>query len=220
MDIESKDKTKVLVVFYSMYGNTAKLAKAVAEGARQEESVEVSLRQVEELVPKEIIEANERMKQVKKELAGIPIATDEDLVEADGIVFGTPTRYGNMCAQMKQFIDKTGSLWGEGKLINKVAGVFTSTSTLHGGQETTIITSMIPLLHLGMIIVGIPYSEQRLFSLETGGGSPYGASSVSGPNADRPPTENDLEIAKTLGRRVAEIAKKIAGKQEQKKQLF
>lgn len=217
MDIESKDKTKVLVVFYSMYGNTAKLAKAVAEGARQEESVEVSLRQVEELVPKEIIEANERMKQVKKELAGIPIATDEDLVEADGIVFGTPTRYGNMCAQMKQFIDKTGSLWGEGKLINKVAGVFTSTSTLHGGQETTIITSMIPLLHLGMIIVGIPYSEQRLFSLETGGGSPYGASSVSGPNADRPPTENDLEIAKTLGRRVAETAKKIAGKQEQKK---
>lgn len=102
MDIESKDKTKVLVVFYSMYGNTAKLAKAVAEGARQEESVEVSLRQVEELVPKEIIEANERMKQVKKELAGIPIATDEDLVEADGIVFGTPTRYGNMCAQMKR----------------------------------------------------------------------------------------------------------------------
>jgi NAD(P)H dehydrogenase (quinone) len=217
MDIESKDKTKVLVVFYSMYGNTAKLAKAVAEGARQEESVEVSLRQVEELVPKEIIEADEKMKQVKKELAGIPVATDEDLVEADGIVFGTPTRYGNMCAQMKQFIDKTGSLWGEGKLINKVAGVFTSTSTLHGGQETTIITSMIPLLHLGMIIVGIPYSEQRLFSLETGGGSPYGASSVSGPNADRPPTENDLEIAKTLGRRVAEIATKIAGKQEQKK---
>ena len=210
MNTKRKDKTKVLVVFYSMYGNTAKLAKAVAEGARQVENVEVSFRQVEELVPKEIIEANERMKQVKKELADIPIATNEDLVEADGIVFGTPTRYGNMCAQMKQFIDKTGRLWAEGKLINKVAGVFTSTSTLHGGQETTIITSMIPLLHLGMIVVGIPYSEQRLFSMETGGGSPYGASSVSGPNADRPPTENDLEIAKTLGRRVAEIAKKIA----------
>ncbi len=212
MNTKNKDKTKVLVVFYSMYGNTAKLAKAVAEGARQIENVEVSLRQVEELVPKEIIEANERMKQVKKELTNISIATNEDLVEADGIVFGTPTRYGNMSAQMKQFIDKTGRLWAEGKLINKVAGVFTSTSTLHGGQETTIITSMIPLLHHGMIIVGIPYSEQRLFSLETGGGSPYGASSVSGPNADRPPTENDLETAKTLGRRVAEIAKKIAGK--------
>ena len=212
MNTKRKDRTKVLVVFYSMYGNTAKLAKAVAEGAIQVENVEVSLRQVEELVPKEIIEANERMKQVKKELADIPIATNEDMVEADGIIFGTPTRYGNMCAQMKQFIDKTGGLWAEGKLENKVAGVFTSTSTLHGGQETTIIASMIPLLHLGMIIVGVPYSEQRLFSLETGGGSPYGASSVSGPNADRPPTENDLEIAKTLGRRVAEIAKKIAGK--------
>ena len=212
MNAKMKDKTKVLVVFYSMYGNTAKLAKAVAEGARQVENVQVSLRQVEELVPKEIIEANERMKQVKKELADIPIAKNEDLVEADGIVFGTPTRYGNMSAQMKQFIDKTGRLWAEGKLINKVAGVFTSTSTLHGGQETTIITSMIPLLHLGMIIVGVPYSEQRLFSMETGGGSPYGASSVSGPNADRPPTENDLGIAKTLGRRVAEIAKKIAEK--------
>ena len=212
MSANVKQRIKVLVVFYSMYGNTAKLAEAVAEGARQVENVEVSLRQVEELAPKEIIEANEMMKQVKEELAEIPIATNEDLVEADGIVFGTPTRYGNMCAQMKQFIDKTGRLWAGGKLINKVAGVFTSTSTLHGGQETTIITSMIPLLHHGMIIVGIPYSEQRLFSLETGGGSPYGASSVSGPNAERPPTENDLEIAKTLGRRVAKIAKKIAEK--------
>jgi NAD(P)H:quinone oxidoreductase type IV len=212
MDTREKERTEVLVVFYSMYGNTAKLAKAVAEGSRQVENVEVSLRQVEELMPKEVIEANERMKRVKKELAGIPIATNEDLAEADGIVFGTPTRYGNMSAQMKQFIDKTGKLWAEGKLINKVAGVFTSTSSLHGGQETTIITSMIPLLHHGMIIVGVPYSEQRLFSLEFGGGSPYGPSSVSGPNADRSPTENDLEIAKTLGRRVAEIAKKIAGK--------
>lgn len=212
MDTGGENSTKVLVVFYSMHGNVAKLAKAVAEGARQVENVEVSLRQVEELMPKEIIEASERMKHVKEELAGIPVATNEDLAEADGIVFGTPTRYGNMSAQMKQFIDKTGELWAEGKLINKVAGVFTSTSTLHGGQETTIITSMIPLLHHGMILVGVPYSEQRLFSLEIGGGSPYGASSVSGPNADRPPTENDLEIAKTLGRRVAEIAKKISWK--------
>jgi NAD(P)H dehydrogenase (quinone) len=215
MTVEVRERIRVLVVFYSMYGNVAKLAKAVAEGARQVENVEVSIRQVEELVPKEIIETNERMKRVREELSDIPIATNEDLVEADGIVFGTPTRYGNMSAQMKQFIDKTGRLWAEGKLINKVAGVFTSTSSLHGGQETTIITSMIPLLHLGMIIVGIPYSEQRLFSLEIGGGSPYGASSVSGPKADRPPTENDLEIAKTLGRRVAEIAGKVAGNDEQ-----
>jgi len=215
MTAEVRERIRVLVVFYSMYGNVAKLAKAVAEGARQVEYVEVSIRQVEELVPKEIIEANERMKRVREDLSDIPIATNEDLVESDGIVFGTPTRYGNMSAQMKQFIDKTGRLWAEGKLVNKVAGVFTSTSSLHGGQETTIIASMIPLLHLGMIIVGIPYSEQRLFSLETGGGSPYGASSVSGPKADRPPTENDLEIAKTLGRRVAEIARKVARNYEQ-----
>jgi len=206
-----KNKTRVLVVFYSMYGNTAKLAMAVAEGARQVENVEVSLRQVEELVPREIIEASPRLRRVKEELAEIPFATMEDLAEADGIVFGSPTRYGNMCAQMKQFIDKTGRLWAGGKLINKVAGFFTSTSTLHGGQETTLITMMVPMLHLGMIIVGVPYSEQRLSSLEIGGGSPYGASSVSGPNADRPPTENDLEIAKTLGARVAEIAKKVSG---------
>jgi NAD(P)H dehydrogenase (quinone) len=203
-------KTKILVVFYSMYGNTAKLAKAVAEGAQQVEDVEVSLRQVEELVPKEIIESDEMLKQVKKELADIHIATEQDLLEADGIIFGSPTRYGNMCAQMKQFIDKTGKLWAEGKLINKVAGVFTSTSTLHGGQETTLITMMVPLFHLGMIVVGVPYSEQRLFAMEVGGGSPYGASSVSGPNMDRPPTKDDLEIAKTLGKRVAEIAKKIS----------
>jgi NAD(P)H dehydrogenase (quinone) len=113
MSIKGKDRTKVLVVFYSMYGNIAKLAKAVAEGASQVENVEVSLRQVDELLSKEIIDASERIKRVKKELADIPIATMNDLAEADGIVFGTPTRYGNMCAQMKNFIDKTGKLWAE-----------------------------------------------------------------------------------------------------------
>jgi NAD(P)H dehydrogenase (quinone) len=208
----SQKNTKILIVFYSMYGNTARLARAVAEGAREVEGVDVLLRQVEELIPKEIIESNDRVKQVKKELADIPLVTNQDLIEADGIIFGSPTRYGNMCAQMKQFIDKTGKLWAEGKLINKVAGVFTSTSTLHGGQETTLISMMIPLFHFGMIIVGVPYSEKGLFSMEVCGGSPYGASSVSGPNSDRPPTKNDLEIAKALGRRVAEIAKKISKK--------
>jgi len=153
------------------------------------------------------------MKKVKKELKDIPVATMDDLEWADGIAFGTPTRYGNMSAQMKQFIDQTGNLWQRGALENKVAGVFTSTATQHGGQETTIITSMVPLLHLGMIIVGVPYSEQRLFAVNTvGGGSPYGASSVSGPMANRESLDNDIEIAKTFGRRIAEIAKKIAGK--------
>jgi len=205
-------KTNVLVVFYSMYGNVAKLAKAVAEGAEQVENVEVRIRQVPESVPKEIIEKSPRMKKVKEELKDIPFATMNDLVWADGIAFGSPTRYGNMAAQMKQFIDQTGGLWAQGKLINKVAGFFTSTSTPHGGQETTLITMMIPMFHHGMLIVGIPYSEPRISAMELGGGSPYGASSISGPTADKPPTENDLEIAKTLGRRVAEIAKKLAEK--------
>lgn len=203
--------TNVLVVFYSMTGNVATLAKAVVQGAQSVENTEVRLRQVEELIPEE--KFNEVMKKVKQELKDIPIATNKDLEWADGIAFGTPTRYGNMSAQMKNFIDKTGNLWQKGALINKVGGVFTSTSTQHGGQETTIITSMIPLIHHGMIIVGIPYSEQRLFSLDrVSGGSPYGASSISGPMADRQPLENDLEIAKTLGKRIAEIAKKISGK--------
>jgi len=207
----AKDKVNILVVFYSMTGNMAKLAKAVAEGAQSVRDTEVRIRQVEEIVPKE--KWNDVMKKVKEELRNIPIATMDDLEWADGIAFGTPTRYGNMSAQMKQYIDQTGGLWQKGALENKVAGIFTSTSTQHGGQETTIIASMIPMFHLGMIVVGIPYSETRLFSIDhVSGGSPYGASSVSGPGADRIPTENEIEIAKTLGRRIAEISRKIAGK--------
>lgn len=201
----------ILVVYYSMTGNVAELAKAVVAGAKSVPGTEVRLRQVQELIPEE--KWNDRMKKVKEELKDIPIATMEDLEWADGIAFGTPTRYGNMSAQMKQYIDQTGNLWLKGALENKVAGIFTSTSTQHGGQETTIITSMVPLFHLGMIVVGIPYSEQRLFSIESAsGGSPYGASSISGPMADRMPIENDIEIAKTLGRRIAEITKKISDK--------
>ncbi len=207
----AKNKLNILVVFYSMTGNIAKLAKAVAEGARSVRDTEVRIRQVEELIPKD--KWNDVMKKVKEELEDIPIATMDDLAWADGIAFGTPTRYGNMSAQMKEYIDQTGGLWLKGALENKVAGVFTSTSTQHGGQETTIITSMVPLFHLGMIVVGIPYSEQKLFAMDlVSGGSPYGASSVSGPMADRAPTANDLEIAKTLGRRIAEVGRKISGK--------
>ncbi len=207
----AKSKLNILVVFYSMTGNVAKLAKAVAEGTGSVRDTDVRIRQVEELVPEE--KWNDVMKKVKEELSDIPIATMDDLAWADGIAFGTPTRYGNMSAQMKEYIDSTGGLWQKGALENKVAGVFTSTSTQHGGQETTIITSMVPLFHLGMILVGIPYSEQRLFAMEpVSGGSPYGASSISGPMANRAPTENELEIAKTFGRRIAEISRKITGK--------
>jgi NAD(P)H dehydrogenase (quinone) len=186
----------------------AKLATAVAEGAKSVPDTEVRIRQVEELIPKD--KFNDVMKKVKQELIDIPIATMEDLEWAHGIAFGTPTRYGNMTAQMKNFIDQTGGLWQKGALENKVAGIFTSSSTQHGGQETTIITSMVPLFHHGMIIVGVPYSETRLFSMDSvSGGSPYGASSVSGPGANRAPIENEIKIAKTLGRRIANIAKKM-----------
>lgn len=203
--------TKILVVFYSMYGNTAKLAKAVADGARSVDGVEVKSRQVKDLLPKKAIEGNPRIKNVKKELADIKIATKDDLKWADGVLFGSPTRFGNMSAQLKQYLDRTSQLWMEGSLIGKPAGVFTSTSTLHGGQESTLLSMMIPLLHHGMIILGVPYSEEKLFSLELGGGSPYGASSISGPTAENPPTEKDLAIARTLGKRVAEVAKKLRG---------
>jgi len=202
-----KSNPKILVVFYSMTGNTAKLAKALAKGA-EEAGAEIRLRQVQELIPEENF--NDVMKKVKEELKDISIATNDDLEWADGIAFGTPTRYGNMSSQLKQFIDQTGGLWMKGALINKVATVFTSTSTQHGGQETTIVTSIIPLLHHGMIIIGIPYSEQRLMQMdEISGGSPYGASSVSGPMANRQPTQNELEIAKTQGNRIAEVTKSI-----------
>ncbi|MCL6472561.1 MAG: NAD(P)H:quinone oxidoreductase [Firmicutes bacterium] len=204
-------KTRVLVVFYSMYGNTATLARAVAEGA-QESGAEVRIRQVEELVPKDVIERNPRLREVKEKLAEIPVATNDDLTWADGIAFGTPTRYGNMTAQMKEFIDKTGELWAAGVLTDKVAGFFTTTSTLHGGQESTILSMMIPMFHFGIIPVGVPYSEEQcLFEMAVGGGSPYGASAVVGPNSDRPPTENDLTIARTLGSRIAKVASRMAG---------
>jgi NAD(P)H dehydrogenase (quinone) len=207
----AKNNTRVLVVFYSMTGNVAKLAKEVANGAGSVPNTDVKIRQVDELIPKD--KFNDVMKKVKEEIKDIPIATMEDLEWADGIAFGTPTRFGNMSSQMKNFIDKTGGLWQKGALINKVAGVFTSTSTQHGGQETTIITSMVPLLHHGMILLGVPYSEQALFSIDpVSGGSPYGASSVSGPMADRSPTENDLAVARALGKRIAETSKKIEGK--------
>ncbi len=199
-------KPKILIVFYSMTGNTAKLAKAVAEGAKKS-GAEVKLRQVQELIPEE--KFNDVMKKVKEELKNIPIAQNDDLLWADGIAFGTPTRYGNMSSQLKQFIDQTGNLWMKGALINKVATIFTSVSTQHGGHETTILTSIPPLMHHGMIIIGVPYSEQRLMSMDLGGGSPYGASSISSPTADRPPTKNDIEIAETQGKRLAEIARRL-----------
>lgn len=199
---------KILVIYYSMYGNVFKLAQAVAEGAKEVKGAEVSLKTVPELVPKEIIEKSPAAKKARENQKDIRVATMDDLAEADGVVFGTPTRFGNMCAQLRQFLDQTGGLWQKGVLIGKPAGFFCSTGTPHGGQETTLVSMMLTAIHHGMLIVGLPPSEQRLYTTKSGG-SFYGASSVSGGMADKPPTQDDLNLAKALGKRVAEIAKKL-----------
>jgi NAD(P)H dehydrogenase (quinone) len=203
---------KILVVYYSMYGHVFQLARAVEQGAKSVAGVEVSLRRVAEF--EEVIKKtadNEFIVKVRQQQADIPVCTIDDLAQADGIVFGTPTRYGNMTAQMKQLIDSTASLWLEGKLEGKPAGVFTSTGSTHGGQETTLVTMMIPLIHLGMIIVGVPYSTEGMLHTEARGGTPYGATTIAGPRGELQPTKEDLAIGKTLGQRVATITKKLRG---------
>jgi NAD(P)H dehydrogenase (quinone) len=200
---------KVHVVFYSMYGHIHKMAEAVAAGAREVHGVEVSLYQVPELVPQEVLERS-GAKAARAAFAHVPVAKTSDLPLADAIIFGTPTRFGNMCAQMRNFLDQTGPLWATGALINKVGSVFTSTATQHGGQETTITSFQTTLLHHGMIIVGLPYSEAGLTNMnEITGGSPYGATTLAGGDGSRQPSQNELALARAQGRRVAEIAKKL-----------
>jgi len=200
------------VIFYSMYGHMYQMAEAVAEGARQVEGVDVSIYQVAELVPQEALEKSGASK-AREAFKHIPIAEVGKLPEADAIIFGTPTRFGNMCAQMRNFLDQTGGLWVKGSLIGKVGSVFTSTGTQHGGQETTITSFHTTLLHQGMVIVGVPYSEQGLTNMnEITGGSPYGAGTLAGADGSRQPSENELKIARFQGKHVTEIAKKLAGK--------
>ena len=204
--------TKVQVIFYSMYGHIYKMAEAVAAGARDVEGAQVDIYQVAELVPESTLE---RMgaKAARQVFAHIPLAKVEQLPEADAILFGTPTRFGNMCAQMRNYLDQTGQLWLKGSLIGKVGSVFTSTATQHGGQETTITSFHTTLLHQGMVIVGVPYSEQGLLNMkEITGGSPYGAGTLAGGDGSRQPSENELAIARFQGKHVAHIAKKLAAK--------
>ena len=201
---------KVKVIFYSMYGHTYRLAEAVAEGAREVKGAEVELLQVAELVPEAILEQS-GAKQARAAFAHIPIAKLDDLADADALIFGTPTRFGNMCSQMRNFLDQTGPLWAWHALIGKAGSVFTSTGTQHGGQETTITSFHSTLLHHGMVIVGVPGSEARLATMdEISGGSPYGASTITGPDGSRMPSENELAIARFQGRHVATIAAKLA----------
>jgi NAD(P)H:quinone oxidoreductase type IV len=202
---------KVQIIFYSMYGHIYQMAEAVAEGAREVAGTEVTLYQVPELVPEEALERT-GAKEAREAFAHVPVAEPKVMNEADAIVFGTPTRFGNMCAQMRNFLDQTGKQWMEGSLIGKVGSVFTSTATQHGGQETTITSFHTTLLHHGFILVGVPYAEKALMNMdEITGGSPYGASTMAGGDNKRMPTDNELTIARTQGRHVAEIAKRLHG---------
>jgi NAD(P)H:quinone oxidoreductase type IV len=203
--------TNVQVIFYSMHGHVHRMAEAVAAGAREVAGAEVTLLQVAELVPDEILEKS-GAKAARMAFAQVPLARVEQLPDADAIIFGTPTRFGNMAAQMRNFLDQTGGLWARGALVGKVGSVFTSTGTQHGGQETTITSFHSTLLHQGMIIVGVPYTSVGLTNMkEITGGSPYGASTLAGSDASRQPSANELEIARFQGRHVAEIAKRLKG---------
>jgi NAD(P)H:quinone oxidoreductase type IV len=201
--------TRVQIVFYSMYGHIYKMAEAVAAGVREVADTEVALYQVPDLVPDDILEKS-GAKAARAAFAHVPVAKPDQLADADAIIFGTGTRYGMMTAQMRNHLDQTGGLWLKGALIGKVGSVFTSTATQHGGQETTITSFHTTLLHLGLVIVGVPYAEQRQMSMsEITGGSPYGASTITGGDGSRQPSENELAIARYQGRHVATIAAQL-----------
>ncbi len=200
--------SKILVLYYSSYGHIETMAEAIAEGARGVTGAEVTIKRVPEIVP-EALAKKSGFKLDQK----APIATVDELPDYDAIIFGTPTRFGNMAAQMRNFLDQTGGLWGKGALIGKVGSVFASTATQHGGQETTITSFHSTLLHQGMVIVGLPYSAPGLVVMnEVTGGTPYGATTLAGPDGSRKPSPNELELARFQGRHVAEIATKLAAK--------
>jgi len=201
---------KVLVCFYSTFGHIYRMAEAVADGVMDVRGAEVELKRVPETLPEEVLERMGAL-EAQKSFAHIPLCTMDDLAAADAIVFGTPTRFGNMSGQMRQFLDGSGGLWARGVLVDKVGSVFTSTASQHGGQEATILSFHITLLHHGMIIVGLPYTFKALTRTdEVTGGSPYGASTIVGAKGERMPSENELAGARFQGRRVAELAMKLA----------
>jgi len=201
---------KILVVFHSMYGHVKKMAEAVAEGAKEVNGSEVKIVKVRETLSDDILDKMGCKEIVKEMSSEYDEATLEDLEEADAIIFGTPTRYGNMSAQMKAYLDSTVSLWSKGSLVGKVGGVFTSTATQHGGQESTILSFHTVLLHHGMLISGLPYSFEGLSQVDKlSGGTPYGASTIAGGDGGLSPTDIDIEGAKFQGRHIAEITKKL-----------
>jgi NAD(P)H dehydrogenase (quinone) len=197
--------TKLLVLYYSSHGHIEAMAQAVAEGARSVAGTEVTVKRVPELVPDEV--ARKSGYKLDQEA---PIAVPQEIADYDAIIFGTPTRFGNMCAQMRNFLDQTGGHWLNGTLIGKIGSVFTGTASQHGGQESTLLSFHITLLHQGMIIVGLPYSAKGQLTLEEiSGGSPYGATTITAGDGSRWPSANELEMARFQGRHVAEIAGKL-----------
>jgi NAD(P)H dehydrogenase (quinone) len=200
---------KVYIVYYSTYGHVHKMAEAIAEGVKQVDGAEPVLRRVPETLSDEVLGKMGAL-EAQKMMAGVPICTVEELEEADAIIFGTPTRFGNMIGQMRQFLDATGNLWVKGSLVGKVGSVFASSATQHGGQESTILTFHVTLLHHGMVIVGLPYAFQGQMGIdEISGGSPYGASTIAGGKGERMPSENELAAARFQGKHVASIAAKM-----------
>lgn len=203
---------KVLVVYYSTYGHTHRMAEAIADGVRDVEGAEVEIKRAPETLSDEVLEKMGAV-EAHKSQSHVPVVEVADLTQADALIFGTPTRFGNMCGQMRQFLDSTVALWVSGDLIGKVGSVFTSSATQHGGQETTIQSFHTTLLHHGMIIVGLPYSFKGQMRIdEITGGSPYGASTIAGRKGERLPSDNELSAARFQGRHVAEIAMKLKSK--------
>ena len=200
---------KILIPFYSLYGHVYKMAQAVADGAAQVEDARVELCRVPETLPAEVLEKMGAVK-AQKSMSHVPVCTVDELGKADAVIFGTPTRFGNMCGQMRQFLDATGQLWFEGALVGKIGSVFTSSATQHGGQESTILSFHNTLLHHGMIVVGLPYAFQGQMGIdEIKGGSPYGASTIAGAQGERMPSETELAGARYQGKHVASIAVKL-----------
>jgi len=200
---------KVLIVYYSTYGHVNKMAEAVAEGVREIKGAEAILRRVPETLPEEVLEKMGAV-EAQQSMSNVPICTVDELASADAVIFGTPTRFGNMCGQMRQFLDATGQLWANNTLVGKVGSVFTSSATQHGGQESTILSFHITLLHHGFLVVGLPYTFQGQMRIdEITGGSPYGASTIAGGSGERMPSENELNAARFQGKHVATIALKL-----------
>jgi NAD(P)H dehydrogenase (quinone) len=201
---------KVLVVFYSMYGHIYRMAEAIAEGAKEVPGTEVVLRRVPETLSSEVLQKMGAI-EPQKMFAHIPVCSINELAEADAVIFGTPTRFGNMCGQMRQFLDGAGQLWAKNALVGKVGGVFTSSGTQHGGQESTILSFINTLLHLGFVVVGLPYSFTGQMGItEITGCPPYGASTIAGGKGERFPSANELAGARYQGKHVASIAAKLA----------